>query len=183
VLLSFLQRVAETPWSIALHESLWVWPLIESTHVLTLMLFAGTAMLFDLRLAGRALTSMPAATVMARLLPLTRLGFVVMVATGLLLFYASPVRNYQNIFFRMKMLLMLLAGLNVWLFHRGIYRRVHEWGHAAELPRAARLAGWASLLLWTGVIVTGRLVAYNWFDCDIQPQPALVNWAAGCVGP
>jgi hypothetical protein len=183
VLLAFLQRLAETEWSIALHESLWVWPLLESTHVLTLALFAGSAMLFDLRLTGRALSTMPASTVMARLLPWTRVGFAVMVATGLLLFYATPVRNYQNIFFRAKMLLMLLAGLNVWLFHRGIYQRVHEWGDARVPPPSARFAGYASLVLWAGVITCGRLVAYNWFDCDIQPQPDFVNWVAGCVVP
>lgn len=183
MLLPLLQTLAETEWSVALHESLWLWPLLESTHVLTLTLFAGTAMIFDLRLTGRALRAVPASEVMARTLPWTRVGFAIMVATGLLLFYATPVRNYQNIFFRAKMLLMLLAGLNVWLFHRGIYRRVHEWGDAALPPRAARLAGYASLVLWTGVIVCGRLVAYNWFDCDIQPQSDFVNWAAGCVVP
>ena len=82
--LSFLQKLAATEWSIALHESLWVWPLIESAHVLTLTIFAGSAMLFDLRLTGHALRSMPAETVLARLLPWTRLGFALMVATGLL---------------------------------------------------------------------------------------------------
>jgi hypothetical protein len=41
-----------------------------------------------------------------------------------------------------------------------------------------------SLLAWAIVIVAGRLIAYNWFDCDIQPQPRFINWAAGCpVGP
>jgi hypothetical protein len=183
VLLPLLQKLAETEWSVALHESLWVWPLVESTHVLTLTLFAGTAILFDLRLIGLALRGVPALEVLARLLPWTRVGFAIMVATGLLLFYATPVRNYQNIFFRTKMVLMALAGLNVWLFHRGIYRRVHEWGEAAVPPRAARLAGYASLILWAGVIVCGRLIAYNWFDCDLQPQSDFVNWAAGCVVP
>lgn len=183
MLLSFLQKLAETEWSIALHESLWVWPLLESAHVLTLGLFAGSAMLFDLRLTGKALGSIPAATVMTRLLPWTRAGFAIMVATGLLLFYATPVRNFQNIFFRTKMVLMVIAGLNVWLFHRGIYRQVHEWGDAAVPPPAARVAGYASLVLWSAVIVCGRLIAYNWFDCDIQPQSAFINWAAGCVVP
>jgi hypothetical protein len=183
VLLNFLQKLAETEWSVALHESLWVWPLIESTHVLTLTLFAGTAMLFDLRLTGRALRSMPAATVYRRLLPWTQVGFALMVISGLLLFYATPVRNYQNIFFRTKMILMALAAANVWLFHRGIYRRVEQWGDAPVPPRAARLSGYASLVLWSGIIISGRLIAYNWFDCDIQPQPDFVNWAAGCVVP
>jgi hypothetical protein len=60
---------------------------------------------------------------------------------------------------------------------------VREWGDAEQPPRAARLAGYASLVLWAGIIISGRLIAYNWFDCDIQPQPDFVNWAAGCVVP
>jgi hypothetical protein len=48
-------------------------------------------------------------------------------------------------------------------------------------PRGARVAAAVSLTLWAGIIVAGRMIAYNWFDCDIQPQPAFVNWAAGCV--
>lgn len=179
-LLPFCEWLASTPWSIALHESLYMYPLLESSHVLTLVLFAGTAMMFDLRLVGWAMRRVPASDVLARLLPWTQAGFVVMVATGMLLFYAIPVRSYQNIFFRAKIVLLLLAGLNVWIFHRGIYRRVHQWGADHMLPRAARLAGILSLLLWAGVIVSGRLIAYNWYDCDIQPQPAFINWAAEC---
>lgn len=180
-LLSLCEWLASTEWSIALHESLYMYPLIESTHVLTLTLFAGTTILFDLRLVGLVMRHVPAGDVLGRLLPWTRVGFAIMVTTGLLLFYAIPVRTYQNVFFRLKVILLLLAGLNVWVFHRGIYRQVHEWGADPVLPRAARLAGLFSLLLWSGIIVCGRLIAYNWFDCDIQPQPAFVNWAAGCL--
>lgn len=180
-MLAFFEWMANTPWSIALHESLYMYPLVESTHVLTLCLFAGTAMMFDLRLAGLSMRHIPASTVMARLLPWTRAGFAVMVTTGLMLFYAIPVRSYQNIFFRIKIVLLVLAGLNVFLFHRGIYKRVDEWGDRAVPPPAARAAGIISLVLWSGIIIAGRLIAYNWFDCDIQPQPDLINWAAGCV--
>jgi len=56
-----------------------------------------------------------------------------------------------------------------------------EWDLAPVTPRGARRAATLSLVLWAGIIVAGRMIAYNWFDCDIQPQPAFVNWAAGCV--
>ena len=116
-----------------------------------------------------------------RLLPWTRVGFVIMVVTGFLLFYAIPVRSYQNIFFRVKVVLLLLAGLNAFLFHSGIFKRVASWDRAIPPPPRARFAGGASLLLWATIIFAGRMIAYNWFDCDRQPQPAWVNWAAGCV--
>jgi len=91
------------------------------------------------------------------------------------------VRYYHNLFFRIKVLLLIVAGLNVWLFHGRIHRNVAAWDLDAAPPRAARIAGAVSLLVWALVVVSGRLVAYNWFECDLQPQPELVNRVAGCV--
>ena len=79
-----------------------MYPLVESTHVLALTLFVGLAVMLDLRLLGLTLASVPVSRVSTRVLPWTKVGFVVMFITGLLLFYAIPVRNYQNIFFRVK---------------------------------------------------------------------------------
>jgi len=182
-LLHFIEWLANTPWSIALHESLYLYPLIESTHVLTLTLFVGLAVMLDLRLLGLMMRQVPVSEVTARLLPWTKAGFVVMVITGALLFYAIPVRTYQSIFFRAKVAMLLLAGLNVWLFHSRVERRVADWDLAPIAPLPARVAAVVSLVLWAGIVVAGRMIAYNWFDCDIQPQPDFINWAAGCVVP
>jgi uncharacterized membrane protein len=182
-ILSFLEWLASTEWSIALHESLYMYPLIESTHVITLGLFVGTAVMLDLRLLGWSFTNIPISEFTRRVLPWTRAGFIIMVATGVLLFYAIPVRNYQNIFFRVKMVMLAFALINIWYFHSRTERGVAAWDTAATPPRAARVAGLASIVLWFGIVVTGRMIAYNWFDCDIQPQAAFINWAAGCVVP
>jgi hypothetical protein len=178
-----MQWLAEHPASIALRESLYVWPLIESTHVLTLAVFVGTAAMLDLRLLGLSFAAVPASAFTGRLLPWTRAAFAVMAITGLLLFYATPVRYYQNLFFRLKLILLVVAGVNVWLFHARVHRRVDAWDLDARPPRAARVAAVVSLAAWAGVVVAGRMMAYNWFDCDIQPQSDFVNWAAGCVVP
>lgn len=177
---TFLEWLGGTAWSVALLESLWVWPLVESTHVLSLGLFVGTVAMNDLRLLGFAFRSVPVSDFTGRILPWTRAGFVVMVVTGLLLFYSSPVGYYHNVFFRFKMLVLIVAGLNAWYFHARIHRRVHEWDTDPVPPRSARVAGAVSLVAWALIVVSGRMIAYNWFDCDIQPQPAFVNWAAGC---
>lgn len=182
-MLEFLEWLASQRWSIALHESLYMWPLVETTHVLSLGLFVGTTAMLDLRLLGLALPRVPVSEVTSRLLPWTRAGFAVMVTTGVLLFYATPVTYYQSIFFRIKVLLLLLAGFNVWFFHSRTHRRVAEWDLAAVAPRAARVAAVVSLVAWASVVVAGRLIAYNWFACDLQPQPAFINWAAGCLLP
>jgi hypothetical protein len=180
---SFLEWLGTTSWSVRLLESLWVWPLLESTHVLSIALFVGSAMMMDLRLMGVTFGGVRASDFTNRLLPWTRGGFVVMVVTGLFVFYSNPVRYYHNIFFRLKMLLMVLAGLNIWFFHSRTHKKVAEWDRAVSPPRAARWAGVVSFASWTFIVVFGRLIAYNWFDCDIQPQPAWVNWASGCVLP
>lgn len=177
---SFLEWMGSTEWSVMLLESYYVWPLLESTHVLTLALFVGTAVMMDLRLVGIAFRGVPVSAFTGRLLPWTRFGFAIMVATGLLLFYSSPLRYYYNLFFRVKVVLLLLAGANVWLFHSRIHRSIGSWDNARHPPLAARVAGVVSLVAWTGVVFSGRLVAYNWFDCDIQPQPEWVNTLAGC---
>lgn len=167
-------------WSTALHESLWAYPLIESTHVWALAFFVGFAALLDIRLLGVSFGKIAVSEFYRRLMPWTIVSFVVMVATGVLLFYAIPVRSYQNIFFRIKILLLIVAGLNVWVFHRGIWKRVAEWDEVPRPPRRARQAAAASLALWAGIIICGRMIAYNWFDCDRQPQPAIVNWLTSC---
>ena len=163
-LLGLCQWLAKTSWSIALHESLWVYPIVESVHVLTLCLFLGTAVLLDLRLLGATMRRVPVSEVADRLFPWTAAGFVLMVITGVLLFYANPVRTYLNIFFRIKVGMLILAGLNAWVFHSTVYRKVAEWDQDPVAPKRARLAAGLSLALWAGIVVAGRMIAYNWFD-------------------
>jgi hypothetical protein len=180
-ILTMLEWLGQTPWSIALHESQYVWPFTESAHVLTLGLFVGSTVMLDLRLLGVGFGGTPVSELTGRLLPWTRAGFTVMVATGLMLFYATPVTYYQSIFFRIKVLLLVAAGINVFVFHSRTHHSVATWDHAAKPPRAARVAAIVSLVAWSGVVISGRLVAYNWFSCDIQPQSAFINWVSGCV--
>lgn len=163
-LLGFCQWLANTPWSIALHESIWAYPIIESVHVLTLCVFLGLTVMLDLRLLGITMTRTPVSQVNSRLLPWTLTGFAVMVATGALLFYAIPVKTYLNIFFRIKVAFLLLAGLNVAVFQKTISRSMPDWDGDIVPPFRARLAGGVSLALWAGIVVAGRMIAYNWFD-------------------
>lgn len=176
----FLEWLGQTPWSVALLESTYAWPLIESTHVLSLALFVGTTVMMDLRLLGIAFKGVPASAFTGRLLPWTRIGFAFMVVTGLLLFYSSPLRYYYNAFFRLKLAVLMIAGLNVALFHSRVHKRIDDWDGAPRPPRSARVAGAVSLCAWAVVVVSGRLVAYNWFDCDLDP-PGWIGRIAGCA--
>jgi hypothetical protein len=180
-LLDLVTRMADSSWSIGLHESRYGYPLVESIHVWALCLFFGLAVMFDLRLLGWTMRRVPVSEAARRLLPWTLAGFIIMVISGVLLFSAIPLRSYQNIFFRVKLFLLMLAGVNVWIFHSSVYKRVASWDLDAAPPRAARVAGALSLALWVGIIFSGRMIAYNWFDCDKQPQPAIINFLTSCV--
>ena len=179
-LLPFVEWLAATPGSIALHQSLYLYPLLESVHVLTLCIFVGMSTMLDLRLLGLTLRQVPITDIAKRLFPWMFAGFFVMVITGVLLFYAIPVRSYQSIWFRMKCILLICAGLNALIFHVTIFQRVREWDVSTVVPPRARLAGILSLVFWAGIIVFGRMIAYNWFDCD-RPQSAAIVTLAGCT--
>jgi hypothetical protein len=161
---AFFEWMGTTPWSVAIHESLLMYPLIESVHVLGITLFFGMIMMLDLRLLGYTLREVPVTDVVRRLLPWAFVGFVPMTISGLLLVYQEPLRAYDNYFFRAKAVMLVLAGLNALAFHTGIYKRVADWDRDPVAPYRARMAGAFSLILWCGVIIAGRLIAYNWFE-------------------
>ena len=161
----FCEWLAATSGSIALHESRYMYLIVLSVHVLTLCLFVGTAAMMDLRLLGLTMQSVRVSEVITRLLPWTSAGFLLMILSGSLLFYAAPLLRYQNIFFRAKMAALLLAGLNVWVFHNTSYRKVAEWDLDPVPPLSARVAGGLGLVLWAVLITLGRMIPYQvyWF--------------------
>jgi len=181
-LLRFCEWLASTPGSIALHESRYMFIVVLTVHVLTLTVFVGTAVMIDLRFLGVTLSRVPVSEIMSRLLPWTTAGFVVMIVSGGLLFYAAPVLRYQNLFFRMKMVALALAVANAWVFYRTTYRTVADWDLAPVPPRRIRVAGAISLLLLALIITTGRMMAYQgyWIDCSSRLRPALLSLLSGC---
>ncbi len=179
-MLEFAVWLSETKWSIALHESLYLYPWIESTHVLSICLFFGTLLFVDLRLTGKVFNNLSVVDMNRKVLPLTLFGFLVMSVTGFLLFYAIPVRNYQNIFFRIKILLIVIAGINAFFFHRRMSKEAKVWDQDSSIPSSMKNRAITSLVLWSSVIISGRMIAYNWFDCDRQPQPKWINTLTSC---
>ncbi len=170
----FCVWLASTQWSIALHESLYMYPWIETTHVLSIAIFVGTLCFIDLRMLGLVFNKISLQEVTQRLLPWTFFGFAILIITGLLLFYAIPVRTYHSVFFRIKIILLIAAGINAYLHHRRMRQT------SSETTTATRVSAICSLSAWALVIVMGRMIAYNWFDCDRQPQAEVINWFAAC---
>ncbi len=150
-------------WTTALRESPFGYPLIETSHVACIVVFAGLVIMMDLRLVGLAFMHAPLAQIQRRLFPWQMAGLVPSTASGLLLCCIDPMRYYGNVFFRVKLVLLALAGLNALVFHLKTYRRAERWDEDPQAMATARRAGVVSLALWSATIVSGRLIAYNWF--------------------
>jgi hypothetical protein len=149
--------------SIDLRESQYVWSLFEVAHVLCMCLFAGLIIMMDLRLLGVGNMQTPFSVLQRRLFPWQMLGMMLSAATGLILVFGDPMRFYANIFFWMKMSLMVIAGLNAMAFHYTTYFDVDTWDSKVP-PYGAKLAGALGIGLWGFVIIAGRLIPYNWFQ-------------------
>jgi len=155
-----------TSWSQILAGSLHLWALIEGTHVLSLMLFAGTILMVDLRMLGIAFKDVPYSTLNNRILPYTIGGFVLVMITGLLLFCSNPVHYYHNVWFRAKVVFIILAAANIFWFHFRVQKSQAEWDARPNPPAPVKLAAAASLTSWIFVIIFGRLTAFEFFLCE-----------------
>ena len=143
-----------------------LFPLIETIHVIMLCLVFGTILITDLRLIGVASTKRPVDNVMMPILPVTWIGFVLAAITGLLMFISNATHYLANSFFVIKMCLILLAGVNMSVFHFLTGRNMPSWRNQPQPPIFIRLTGGASLALWIGVIACGR-----WIGFTMQAMP------------
>jgi hypothetical protein len=155
----FCQWLYDMPMYTALRESDEVFPLIETAHVLAIVLITGAIVTVDLRVLGVIFSKVPLTRITHALLPYTWYGFGLMVVTGLPLFAAEAAKLYSNPAFRVKLALLALAGLNALVFHTTAGRGNNDWDPLRLPSVPARAFAAASVLLWAGVIVSGRLIA------------------------
>ncbi|MDR3413680.1 MAG: hypothetical protein P4L87_22445 [Formivibrio sp.] len=120
----------------------------------------GTIVVFDLRLLGWTPRRERVSALAGQLLPWTWAGFAAQVVTGALLFMSEAVKVYTNPAFKVKMLLLLLAGVQALVFHRTVYRGVATWDESGVLPLGARVSGFVSILLWVGIMAAGRFIGF-----------------------
>lgn len=142
----------------AMRDFQWAFPTCEALHFVGLCLLIGSVAIMDLRLLGfgRRLSI----RAVHQLLPWAWIGFAINLTTGVLFFFSQPYFYTPNVAFRIKMVLILLAGLNALWFHLRVNRRLDGWPEDGDAPREAKVIASVSLVLWLGVICFGRFIMY-----------------------
>ena len=147
------------PLAVAMRKSLWMYPIVEITHIVGFVTLVGSIAVLDLRLLG--LSRQVSVTALSRhTLPWSLGALLLVIPSGLLMFTAHATDFISNDAFITKMTLLMLAGANALWFRVGPYQSVREWDVAAAPPAAARISAALSLLLWISIISCGRLLAY-----------------------
>jgi hypothetical protein len=143
----------------AMRQWLWLYPGVETVHLVGIGLLFGSIAVVDLRLLGFS-RSISVKRLAAHTLPWTAASFLLIVPSGLLMFTAHAADFISSPVFLVKMSLIFAAGVNAALFHVGVFRSAARWDVEARPPGTARAAAAASLGLWIAVIACGRLLAY-----------------------
>jgi hypothetical protein len=142
-------------------ENPFAFPVLEGFHVIAIMLVVGSIFMLDLRLIGVSSRNHAVTKLSNEVLPWTWTSFIVAVVTGALLFTGQAGAYVSNYQFRLKLILMACAGLNMVIFHFVTWRSVEHWNTETPTPPAAKLAGLLSLCFWVGVVVCGRWVGWT----------------------
>jgi len=138
----------------------WLFPFLESIHVLSATFLVGSIVMVDLRLLGLAARDHPVSRIAEEVVPWTLGACALSVLTGLGMFMTQASRYVDNRPFQVKMLLLILAGLNMAVFHLATARGIARWDTARAATAAARFAGASSLLCWIGIMLAGRWIGH-----------------------
>jgi Family of unknown function (DUF6644) len=155
----FMSWLEHRPFAIAIAESTWLFPIVETIHVLALTLVVGSVAMMDLRLLGVGSRDRAASEVIASSLPWAWSAFAVAFIAGSLMFSSKAVSYYGNLPFRIKMVCLVLAALNMLVFHFFTARNMATWDRGTP-PPAARFAAAFSLTLWIVIVATGRWIGF-----------------------
>jgi hypothetical protein len=154
-----LERLQDVAIAVTMRDSLWLYPLVETAHILGFIVLVGAVAMFDLRVLGLS-KRIPVRLLAAHLLPWSLAALIVIVPAGFLMFLADAAAMVSNRAFVLKMILLCLAAGNATAFHLGPFRSATDWDTNVPSPVSARMHAVASLLLWAGIVACGRAIAY-----------------------
>jgi hypothetical protein len=147
--------------AVSIAESDWAFPIIETLHVIALALVIGTVCIVDLRILGWASVKRPYRELAGEVLPWTWAAFCLSAVTGCLMFITQAAEYSQNIAFRIKLVLLLLAGINVLVFELIIARGAPRWNSGVPIPWPGKMAAALSLTLWISIVFFGRRIGFT----------------------
>jgi len=156
-----LKSIENTGIASSIRNSLYLFPMLESIHVMGLAIVFGTIAVIDLRLLGLASVNRPFRKVASDILKWTWIAFAITFLTGGLMFTTNASVYFHNSVFQAKMLLLLLAGINMGVFELTTGRSSREWDTLKSPPVAAKTAAIISLTLWISVIFLGRWIGFT----------------------
>jgi hypothetical protein len=162
-IIEICQWLESTPVARLIQESAYGFPIVVAIHILGLTFSVGTLLWVDVRMLGVSLRELRVSEVYRALAPWFLVGFALMLISGATLFVAFATAAYANGYFRLKIILLVVAAVNAVIFHRVTQRDATLWDAAARPPASVRLAGFASLVAWAGVILAGRMMSYTMF--------------------
>jgi hypothetical protein len=172
-----LKTLEDSGLAARIRDSVFLFPMIESTHVIGLSLVFGTIGIIDLRLLGIASAQRSFQRMASDILKWTWGAFALTTLTGVLMFITNASVYYHNFFFRTKMLLLLLSGINMLVFELTAGRTIHGWDSAPSAPRTGKAVAALSLAIWIGIICMGRLIGFTTSRAAAAPPtPAGVNF-------
>ena len=156
-----LGAIEATRLAASIRGSLYLFPFLESLHVVGLAMVVGTIAVLDLRMLGIASVRRPVSRIAIDVETWAWMAFVLTAATGALMFTTNATVYYHNTFFRLKMTTLALAGVNVVIFNRTARRSLERWNTDAKAPASGRAAAAISLLLWIAIIFMGRWIGFT----------------------
>ncbi len=160
-----------------MRSNLLAMPLVNAAHVLCITLVFGTILVVDMRLLGLFDRSRSVMKTSDEMLHLTWGAFIGAAVTGVMFFTANATTYWFNTAFRFKMLVIVLAGVNMAIFQFITYRSVVNWDRNSPSPRAAKVAAALSILIWFSVVVLGRLIGFTkGYDVEV---PASIDFDFG----
>ena len=136
----------------------WGWPIAEIFHFFGLALLVGSIGILDLRMLGFA--DRLSAAAVHRLVPIGMLGFAFNFLSGITFIANDPTRFLYAGAFQLKMLFVLIGGINALAFYIWVYKDASAMGPGDTAPPAGKFIALVSLVCWTSVILVGRFMAF-----------------------
>lgn len=178
-----LRTIETTSVATRIRDGIYLFPFLEAAHVFCFSMVVGTIAVIDLRLLGLASTHRPFKRIASDILKWTWVAFAFTVLTGLLMFITNPRVYYANTFFRIKMLLLVLAGINMAIFELTAGRTIHQWEREKSAPRAGKAVAVMSLALWISIIFMGRMIGFTTKPGVIVAPPSNIDFDNFLGGP